>query len=118
MMGSSQGAPNGTPEAVPGVSGKVTTAPSVAAARIPKDASSAASGATSYQILAGIHARSESARAEMRALQLLKMSAIVENSGDRFKVVVGKYESLEKANAALARLGAKGHHFTIDVVAR
>ncbi len=114
MMGSSQGAA----KAVPGVSGKVTTAPSVAAAEISKDASSAALGAPSYEILAGIHARSESARAEMRALQLLKLSAVVENSGDRFRVIVGKYESLEKANAALARLGAKGHHFTIDVVQR
>jgi hypothetical protein len=73
---------------------------------------------TSFEILAGVHSRAESAQAEMRALQLLKMPASVENDGERFRVVVGKFDSLEKANAALARLESKGHRFTIDVVQR
>ncbi|UCG52870.1 MAG: hypothetical protein JSW58_04760 [Candidatus Latescibacterota bacterium] len=67
----------------------------------------------SFAILAGVHSRVESARSEMRALRLLKVPAVVEKHGDEFKVLVGRYKSLEKANAELDRFESKGHRFTI-----
>ena len=70
---------------------------------------------TKYAIVAGVHSRAESARAEVRALRLVKVPASMETAGDRFKVLVGRYDTLDAANSALERYERRGHHFQVEV---
>lgn len=69
---------------------------------------------TKYAIVAGVHSRAESARAEVRALRLVKVPASMETAGDRFKVLVGRYQTLEAANSALERYEKQGHRFQVE----
>lgn len=69
---------------------------------------------TNYAIVAGVHSRAESARAEVRALRLVKVPASMETAGDRFKVLVGRYQTLEAANSALERYEKQGHRFQVE----
>ena len=66
-----------------------------------------------YFVIAGVHARIESAEAEVRALRLLKVPADIVSVGGRSTVVVGKYSSEAKAKAAVKKFRKKGHVFTI-----
>lgn len=67
-----------------------------------------------YAIIAGVHSREESSRAEVRALSLLKVPATVETVGNRFTVVIGRYKTLEAANSALERYEKQGHRFQVE----
>lgn len=67
----------------------------------------------SFVLLAGSHAWLESARAEVRALELLKIPAKIESNGARFRVVIGRYKSDDEAQAARREFAAAGHAFTI-----
>lgn len=67
----------------------------------------------SYVLVAGSHSWMESARAEARALELLKIPAKVESEGTRFRVVVGRYDSAASANRAQAEYKSQGHVFRI-----
>ncbi|HEX5133259.1 MAG TPA: SPOR domain-containing protein [Candidatus Krumholzibacteria bacterium] len=69
--------------------------------------------AATYVILAGSHAWLESAQAEARALEILKIPAKVESEGTRFRVVVGRYETQAAADRALAQYRSLGHVFRI-----
>jgi cell division septation protein DedD len=66
-----------------------------------------------YLVIAGVHSRLESARAEARALQLLKVPTEIVSSAGRHRVVIGRYESREKAEAAVENFRKKGHVFNI-----
>ena len=74
-------------------------------------AQSQSSGA--YVLLAGSHAWLESARAEVRALELLKIPSKIESNGTRFRVVVGRYKSADEAEAARREYASAGHAFTV-----
>jgi hypothetical protein len=67
----------------------------------------------SYVLLAGSHAWLESARAEVRALELLKIPAKIESNGSRFRVVVGRYKSADDADEARKEFASVGHAFTV-----
>jgi hypothetical protein len=69
--------------------------------------------ATTYAIVAGSHARVESAESEARALTLVKVPATVEADQDAFVVVVGRYASQKEAKKALIRYENRGHRFEI-----
>ncbi len=69
--------------------------------------------ATVYVLVAGSHAWLESARAEARALELLKVPAKVESEGTHFRVVVARYDSRDAAEKALASYRSQGHVFRI-----
>lgn len=66
-----------------------------------------------YAVIAGVHSRSESAEAEVRALHLLKIPATVQLEGNQYLVLIGKYDSIERAEAVLAKYEEKGHQFRI-----
>ncbi len=66
-----------------------------------------------YVLVAGSHGWLESARAEARALELLKIPAKVESEGTRFRVVVGRYDSQASANKALQQYKSLGHVFSV-----
>ncbi len=67
----------------------------------------------SYVLLAGSHAWLESARAEVRALELLKIPSKIESNGTRFRVVVGRYSSADDAESARREFASQGHAFTV-----
>ncbi len=66
-----------------------------------------------YLLLAGSHAWLESARAEVRALDLLKIPAKIESNGTRYRVVVGRYKSADDAEHARREYASAGHAFTV-----
>jgi hypothetical protein len=66
-----------------------------------------------YVLLAGSHAWLESARAEVRALDLLKIPAKIESNGTRYRVVVGRYTSAGAAEDARREYASSGHVFTV-----
>jgi len=66
-----------------------------------------------YLLVAGIHGRMESAKAEAHTLSLLKIPATLEAVGSRYRVVIGKYDSLEKAQKAAKSYEDKGYRFEI-----
>ena len=70
------------------------------------------SGGT-YVLLAGSHAWLESARAEGRALELLKIPAKIESNGTRYRVVVGRYKTSDDADSARRDYASAGHAFTV-----
>ncbi|MCI0453096.1 MAG: SPOR domain-containing protein [Candidatus Latescibacteria bacterium] len=78
---------------------------------VPKEPSSSTGG--SYVLLAGSHAWLESARAEVRALQLLQIPAKIESNGSRYRVVVGRFTSDDAAEKARREYASAGHAFTI-----
>jgi hypothetical protein len=66
-----------------------------------------------FVLVGGTHAWLESARAEARALELLKIPAYVESEGPRYRVVIGRYGTYDQAEAARARHAGHGHNFQI-----
>ena len=73
--------------------------------------------ALTYEIIAGVHSREESARAEVRALRLVKVSASVETVGNRYKVLVGKYDSRSRPQIPhWNRYEKLGHRFQIETL--
>lgn len=82
---------------------------------VPPPVQSAPQAARPYPwvLVAGSHAWLESARAEARALQLLKVPSRVESDGSRFRVVVGRYESADAAEKAQAEFRSLGHVFRV-----
>jgi hypothetical protein len=79
---------------------------------MPKESASARSGGA-YVLLGGSHAWLESARAEVRALELLKVPAKIESNGSRYRVVVGRYKTADDAETARREFAASGHIFTV-----
>lgn len=67
----------------------------------------------SYLVVAGTHGRLESARAEVRALRLLNVPAVTEKVGGTYRVLIGRYDSLEDANRAANEFLKKGHRFEV-----
>lgn len=72
-----------------------------------------AAPAPSYVVMGGTHARMESAEAEVRALRLLKVSAAIEKSGDRYRVVIGRFGTRQEAETAVATYADRGHKFRV-----
>ncbi len=66
-----------------------------------------------YAVIAGVHSRAESAEAEVRALHLLKIPATVQAEGQQYLVLIGRYDSIERAEAVLSKYEEKGHQFRI-----
>ena len=66
-----------------------------------------------YVLVAGSHAYLESARAEVRALELLKVPAKIESNGTRFRVVVGRFKNAGEAESARREYASNGHVFTV-----
>lgn len=101
------------PSAVP------ATAPVFASSPAARPGGSVDSGAdgpeSGYLIIAGTHRRHDSAEAEARSLQLLKIPARVESIGDQYWVVVERHDTRDKAVAALRTLRQRGHRFSIVV---
>jgi hypothetical protein len=65
-------------------------------------------------VVAGRHSRLESASAEVRALQLLKVPAVVQTtSGRSYRVVIARYDTLAEAQKAVKNFEKRGHRFTI-----
>jgi hypothetical protein len=101
-MGDSGSPPVTTPSAV-------KTVPSTAATPTAKKKGTK----VTYLIIGGIHGRLESARAEVRALRLLNVPAVVEKTGSHYRVLIGRYDSLEDANRAANGFLKKGHRFEV-----
>jgi len=66
-----------------------------------------------YDVIAGIHNRLESARAEVRALRLVKVPAVVDEVDGSYRVRVARFDSLDAAKSALSRYEKAGHRFNI-----
>jgi hypothetical protein len=73
----------------------------------------AGSAPTTFVLVAGTHASLESAQAEVRTLELLKIPAEAEPEGPRFRVVVGRFATFDAADRARSEYRAKGHSFQI-----
>jgi len=67
----------------------------------------------SFVLVAGSHGYLESARAEVRALELLNVPAKIESNGTRFRVVVGRFKTSSDAESARREYAANGHSFTV-----
>ena len=91
---------------------QTTTTPPPAAAAAPVVVQPPADAA-SYDVVAGTHNRYESARAEVRALRLLNVPAVVEQVDGKYRVRIGRYDTLSAAEAAVESFKNKGHRFTI-----
>jgi hypothetical protein len=72
-----------------------------------------ASQPATYEIVAGTHARLESAEAERRALELLNVPARIRDDGGKYQIVIESFDTMDKANTALKRYKKQGHTFTI-----
>ncbi len=71
-------------------------------------------GPGSFAVVAGWHSRLESASAEVRALELLKVPAVIEtNSRGSYRVLIARYDTLAKAQEAVKNFEKRGHRFTI-----
>jgi hypothetical protein len=71
-------------------------------------------GQGSFAVVAGRHLRLESASAEVRALRLLKVPAVVQTTPrGSYRVVVARCDTLAEAQAALIEFEKLGHRFTI-----
>jgi len=102
--------------AVPPVPSSTNLAAERAASKEPAPVKKPKEQAAKYEIIAGVHSRAESARAEIRALRLVKVAASLETVGDRYKVLVGRYPTLEAANSALERFEKLGHRFQLEAL--
>ena len=91
------------------------TAPVFSSSPAAAPTQSQGAGNQTYTIVAGAHSRVESAEAEARALLLLKIPAVVEQSGDQYQVVIERFDTREAAVAALRSLRNRGHRFSIVV---
>ena len=68
----------------------------------------------SYLVVAGRHSRIGSARAEARALHLLKVPAVVEaTSTGSYRVIIERCQTLARAEKVVESYENKGHRFTI-----
>jgi hypothetical protein len=66
-----------------------------------------------FVLVAGSHSWLESARAEVRALELLKIPSRVESEGPRFRVVIGRYATFDEAESTRLKYAQHGHTFQI-----
>jgi SPOR domain len=71
--------------------------------------------ATTFVLVGGSHSWLESARSEVRALELLKISSKIEQVAGHYRVVIGRYGTYDEANQARQRYKSAGHIF--DIVA-
>jgi hypothetical protein len=106
---------SGTPSPPPMVPAGDFAPPIADSEPVPPPAPQRLATGETYVIVAGSHSWLESARAEARALELLKIPAYVESDGTRFRVVVGRYGSRPDADRALADYRSQGHAFRIVV---
>jgi cell division protein FtsN len=75
--------------------------------------------AVAYLVVAGIHGWESSARAEARSYEVLDIPASVERFGDKYRVVVGRYDTHKDAVKALNKFKKSGQSFTmIEVPAK
>jgi SPOR domain len=86
--------------------------PAAPAAPAPR-ATSARSTPTAFVLLAGSHSWLDSARSEVRALELLKIPSKVESVAGHYRVVVGRFRSYDEADAERQRYRSAGHLFEI-----
>lgn len=100
---------SGPPPVTPVQSQPVRTVPSTTGMQQPQSRM----GQVTYLLVGGLHSRLESARAEVRALRLLNVPAVTEKTGDRFRVIIGRYDTLEEANRAANSFLKNGHRFEI-----
>jgi len=66
-----------------------------------------------YLLVAGIHGWESSARAEARSYEVLDIPATVERFGDKYRVVVGRYDKRNDAVKALNKFKKSGQSFTL-----
>jgi len=69
--------------------------------------------AVAYLVVAGIHGWESSARAEARSYEVLDIPATVQRFGDKYRVVVGRYDSHKDAVKALNKFKKSGQRFTL-----
>ena len=67
----------------------------------------------SFLVIAGAHGKIESAEAEARSFQLLKIPAVAQLIGSRYLVIVGQFDTMQRAENALAEFEKEGHAFSI-----
>jgi hypothetical protein len=96
----------------PPISDSEATAQPGTVANLSKERSTTPASGT-FVLLAGSHAWLESARAEVRALELLKIPAKIESNGTRYRVVVGRYPTKDAADSARREYASAGHVFTV-----
>jgi hypothetical protein len=68
---------------------------------------------TTFVLVAGSHSWLESARSEVRALELLKIPAKVESVAGHYRVVLGRFRSYDEADEERRRFKSAGHVFEI-----
>jgi hypothetical protein len=66
-----------------------------------------------YTLVVGTHGRKESALAEVRALQLLKIPAVMESFQGNYRVIIGRYAYEKDAHAAAKSYEGKGYRFKV-----
>jgi hypothetical protein len=66
-----------------------------------------------YTVVVGSHGRKESALAEVRALQLLRIPAIMESFKGNYRVIIGRFSSKEAALSAAKSYEGKGYRFKV-----
>ena len=66
-----------------------------------------------FVLVAGTHGRLESAKAEAHTLELLKIKSFTQAMGNKYRVVIGRYDSLKKAQKAAKSYAKKGYRFEI-----
>jgi len=68
---------------------------------------------TTFVLVAGSHSWLDSARSEVRALELLKIPSKVESVAGHYRVVIGRFRSFDEADEERQRYKSSGHIFEI-----
>jgi hypothetical protein len=66
-----------------------------------------------YLVVAGIHGWESSARAEARSYEVLDIPATVERIGQKYRVVIGRYEKRKDAISVINKFKKSGQRFTL-----
>lgn len=69
----------------------------------------------SYLIVSGTHSWESSANAEARSYEVLNIPATVEKVGDKYRVVIGRYDSRKDAVSAINKYKKSGQRFRLVV---
>ena len=105
-----------SPAYVPETVGSAGAA-AVGAATVAQPPEATAPAQEVYLVVSGTHGWESSARAEARSYEILGISARVDRVGDKYRVVIGRYEKRKDAVSAINKYKKSGQQFRLVVEA-
>jgi hypothetical protein len=96
---------------------KVTVDPTAATGAAPATSTppKAQDVVETYLVVSGTHSWESSAKAEARSYEVLNIPATVERVGDKYRVVIGRYETRKEAVSVINKYKKSGQRFRLVV---